>query len=147
MSKKLRLMFERDTREVAHPRGNPDKAPVDQTFNEDSKIHTMLDKFARGEIHPRQPFFADVSDFSDFQSLKIKTMHLEREFQKLPAQVRALAGNNPANLGSVLKDPKNTDFLREYGVFEQLQKNSEASPPTEEPSVPIKAPKAPTSKE
>lgn len=151
--KKLRLMYERDTRVVAHPKGG--KGPVDTTFNEDSKIHSMLEKFARGEIHPRQPFYADVSEFSDFRKAQERVLYLTAEFNKLPSQIRALAENDPANIGRVFSDPRNRSLLHEFGVFEPKAKNDVAplvgatTAPQEPTQIPkgSKTPKESTSSE
>lgn len=115
------LFADRETRVVHTFNGNPEKSRVDPTYAKDSQIHNMLLKFARGEISPRQPFYADVSHFSDFREMQDRVLTLRQEFDKLPSPVRNLCQNDPGNLLNVIQDPKNKDFLVEYGVFKQLK--------------------------
>lgn len=121
MSKiKIRKLFaDNDVRDVIAPSGDPSESLFDPTFIEDTKIDVMLRKFTRGEIHPREPIYADVSEFGDFRQLQERTIYLQNEFDKLPSAIRNLAKNDPANLQNVILDPKNKEFLTEHGFFEK----------------------------
>lgn len=120
-SDKAMVIFHgRRPRDVPTASGTPEKARVDPTYAKDSQIQNMLAKFARGEIHPRQPMYADVSEFGDFRQLQERTIYLRGEFDKLPSAVRALAQNDPSNLPAILTDPRNKEFLTEHGVFKQV---------------------------
>lgn len=116
----LRLYYQRGAeKDVATFAGDPSKARVDPSFAQDAQIQNMLKKFTRGEIHPRQPFYADVSDFGDFRQLQERTLYLQGEFDKLPASIRALAENDPGKLAGVISNPANKDFLTKEGFFKQ----------------------------
>lgn len=128
MKKKMLLFVGREPVDVFTAAGSPDKSRVDPTFAEDAQIQNMIKKFARGEIHPRQPVFADVSDFGDFRQLQERTLYLQREFDKLPASIRALAKNDPANLRDVITNPSYKDFLTREGFFQQVVTPSDNVP-------------------
>lgn len=117
---KRKLFADDDVRDVFTPCGSPEKARVDPTYAVDSQINNMLAKFARGEVHQREPIYADVSQFGDFREMQERVMMIRREFDKLPSAVRNLCGNDPTQLSRVANDPKNKDFLVEHGFFEQV---------------------------
>lgn len=118
--KKRKLFADDDVRNVYTPCGNPDNARVDPSYAQDSQIENMLAKFARGEVHPRQAFYGDVSDFGGFREMQERVMSIRADFDKLPAAVRALCLNDPANFQDVVANPANTEFLKQQGVFKQL---------------------------
>lgn len=147
MSKvKVRKLFaDREPVNVFTFNGNPDNARVDPTFAEDSQIENMLMKFARGEVHTRQPFYADVSDFSDYRTLNERVMRLQKEFAKLPSEVRALTGNDPTRLSEVVNNPQYKELLENVGFFEQVSQGrlggSEGTPSAGSGVQPQDAPK------
>ncbi|QKI28915.1 VP3 [Kummerowia striata gokushovirus] len=117
---KMLLFVGRDPVDVFTANGDPAKAKVDPSYAEDSQILNMLKKFARGEIHSRQPIYADVSEFGDFREMQERTMKLQAEFDKLPASIRALSQNDPGKFADVISDPRNKEFLVKEGFFKQL---------------------------
>lgn len=145
--KERKLFADRETRVVFTANGSIDKSRCDPTFAEDSQIKNMLIKFARGEVHQREPFYADVSEYGDFRAVQERVIHLRSEFDKLPSEVRNLCENDPSNLPSVISDPKNKEFLEKVGFFKQASEGrsggSEGTPDAGSGVQPQKGAQAP----
>lgn len=115
-----------------------------QEFKNDCDIHTLFDRFARGEI---QDISTDISKYydttqiTDFQTASNIVAQGRETLEKLPSQIRDALRNNPDNLKAFMADPKNYELLRKHGLANEVKPNKvEPLPKADPPPVGKKTP-------
>lgn len=109
------------------PYKEPRKVPADvgtrsRTKQADARttdVNVMVANYRRtGQIaiNPKEPRYGDFSAAVTLESAFQAVKDAEAEFMKLPAKVRALAGNNPVTLLEMLADEGATAALIEAGL-------------------------------
>jgi len=109
------------------PYKEPRKVPTDvgtrsRTKQADARttdVNIMVANYRRtGQIavNPREPRYGDFSEAVTLESAFQRVKDAEAEFQKLPAKVRALAGNNPVTFLLMLADEGATAALVKAGL-------------------------------
>jgi hypothetical protein len=76
-----------------------------------------LGQFVAGSV--RNTFYDDVSEIGDYQSTMERLQELKKEFDKIPSDIRKKFGNNPEDLATWVKDPKNEKQAVEWGLLEK----------------------------
>lgn len=85
-------------------------------------INVMMRKFGVTGMLPvvdRKPFFGDFTGVVDFQTALNAVREAEREFAKLPSEVRKAIDNDPGRVGEWLSDPANTQKAMDMGLIER----------------------------
>lgn len=134
-------MFYRQHARVIAPVG--DHSMTKQSSKNECDINLILKQYQKtgiiNHIQSHQPSFQDLPDQSDYQS----SLHLLREaqnaFAQLPSKVREHFDNNPALFLGAFNDPRQYDYLREYGLLKPLP----APAATPDPGLSTGAPEAP----
>lgn len=103
-----------------------------------SDINVILKKYEATGMLPerREGFFADVSSMPSYQEALAQVSRAREVFMKLPAEVRAAFGNDPAVMLDAWNAGEQGDLFERIGWLEKA--------PTEAPAVeaPSKAPEA-----
>lgn len=103
-------------------------------FVQDCDINAIMARYVRTGIldHATSliPAFADVSALGDYATLKGKLEIASNAFLELPAKLRDMVGNDPANFLSFVADPENSSVLAEYGLIDKVLDVGDDIPPT-----------------
>lgn len=67
-------------------------------------------------IRSRTPIFGDFTLVKDFHSTQEAIVQFNREFMRLPANLREKFGNNSENLANFLSDPENHEEAVKLGL-------------------------------
>lgn len=110
---------------------------ADQSFAAECDINTIMARYAKTgyltdptKRPTRQPFFEDVSMApEDYLEAQTVLRDAQRAFYDLPAKVREMFENNPAELLDWLQDEKNHEEARKLGLM-----NPRAEPVGEPPA-------------
>lgn len=123
-----------------------DASLTKQEFKEDTDINVLIERFtATGRVTPSavQPVYMDATiypdDFLDAMNIVAET---NEAFADLPADLRALLGNDPRNYLSALQTQEGRDLIASKGV--ELPEGLSATPlaPAPVPTPPA-SPNAP----
>lgn len=94
---------------------------VRSEFQDECDINRIMDRYiSTGVIEHVSnaiPVFSDVSELGDYTTLRLKLNLASNAFMELPAKLRDMMSNDPANFEPFLADPSNRDLLVSYGVF------------------------------
>lgn len=110
-----------------------------QSFKEDADINTIVRRFGlTGKLpdNVRMPEYADYNDVFDFQTAMNTMMEAEREFMKLPSDIRRRFENDPQQLLEFVSNDANYDEAVKIG----LVKAKAPPPPPPEPAPPAPGP-------
>lgn len=99
-----------------------------QSMKDECDINLILKRYqATGvisHVSSKQPIFADVSNFDTYDKCLAYINKAEDAFNALPSELRLKLDNNPQNLVSFIKDPKNYDDCIRLGIFNKPVKES-----------------------
>ena len=90
-----------------------------QSAEEESNINTIVRRFGlTGELpnNIRMPQSGDFTGIGDFHSAMNVVRSAQEEFLRVPAEVRARFGNDPARLISFIEDGANYDEALKLGL-------------------------------
>lgn len=98
----------------------PEETKTQQQFKEESDINTIVERFGlTGEVPSdfRVPLSGDFTEHAnDFHSALNLILESEREFMRLPAEVRNRFDNDPQKLLDFVEDAANIDEARALGI-------------------------------
>jgi len=134
---KLRGIYAYDTDAASLEAGlaNDEPSMTDQSFAEEADINTIVRRFGlTGELPTSvsMPSFADFERTYDYHSAMLEIRAAEREFMRLPADLRTRFDNDPGRLVTFLEDPGN----RAEAVSLGLVQAPPEPVPVPEPTVP-----------
>lgn len=107
--------------------------PVSQTrqeFGKEVNINTIMKKAIKYGLPPsdKEPFYADVSDLTDYSVYVQKINDVEDRFMELDSRIRARFDNDPNKLAKFLLDPSNIEEGRKLGLVKPEDKQSVPPP-------------------
>ena len=120
----LRTPYNYDTDAASNESGLACEEPslAQQHFKEECDINTILQKFNITGILPEAPLsprYGDFSGIGDYHSAMNRVLAAKKEFEALPAQIRARFQNDPAQLIEFLQDENNRPEAEELGLVEK----------------------------
>ena len=133
---KLRGVYSYDTDVASLESGlaNTEPSMTDESFANEVDINTIVRRFGlTGEL-PRDvamPSYADFERVYDYHSAMLEIRAAEREFMRLPAEVRSRFRNAPGELVTFLEDPSNRDEAVKLGLVQAAAPSD--SPPEVKP--------------
>jgi len=91
-----------------------------QANRNETDINLMVSRYKKTgqfqNLNPREPKYGDFSQAASLEEAFNLVQNANRSFMELPAQVRALAGNNPITLLEMLSDEGATQALKAAGL-------------------------------
>ena len=100
-----------------------------QSFKDECDVNQVMKRFNKTGVldhtNPRRPVYADVSNFTDYQTSVGIVLRAHESFENLPAEIRAKFENDPGKLLEFIDDPANAEEAIELGIIP----NPEASEP------------------
>lgn len=97
-----------------------DESKAIQSAEEESNINTIVRRFGISGELPNQVAMPQTGDFTnipDFHTAMNLVRKSQEEFLKVPAEVRARFGNDPAAFMNFLEDDANRDEARRLGLL------------------------------
>ncbi len=119
------------------------KALTTQDYKNTCDINLIVKQWLdTGEIKhlaKGQPMYGDFSEATDYQDAVTRVQNADDRFMELPAEVRALCGNDPAVFLDLVSDPDGLDQLIESGLPIERRpiEDDTPTPPPETPPAPI----------
>ena len=94
---------------------------TDQSFTSESDINNIVANYRKTSVIPQTinqalQYF-DTTQVPSFQDAQNVVSRAKSMFEQLPAEIRFLCNNNPANVENILKDPRNTEILTKHGFL------------------------------
>lgn len=100
------------------------KSLTEQSHQDRCNINSIMARARRtGQvpIYSKQATYGDFSSVGDYQECLNKMLEAERDFRKLPAEIRKEFDNDPAKLIEFMADENNLERAREIGLVEPVQ--------------------------
>lgn len=119
-----------------------EKTRTQQQFKEDADINEIVRRFGLTGKLPddiRMPEYADYNDVFDFQTAMNTMMNAEREFMKLPSDVRRHFDNDPQKLLEFVGNDANYDQAVKLGIVKAKAPPPPAPAPAPTPPAPAPA--------
>ena len=117
-------------RKIIVPESEP--SITDQSGASDSDINNIVARYKQTGVLPdikqTAQQFIDCTQIRDYQDSKNTIAKANSLFHQLPAELRALMQNNPANTHNFFTDPRNKEILESYGYLA-----TPIAPPTPDP--------------
>ncbi|AXL14563.1 internal scaffolding protein [Microviridae sp.] len=110
------------------------KSLTKQSDKDKCDVNLILKKFEKtGQLpsNGSQPIYGDFSNMPDYNKALNSIINAQDKFYNLPAEIRALFSNDPAQLIKFVDDPKNKDEAISLGLLPQQNLNSLNSTQTE----------------
>lgn len=84
----------------------------------DCDINTIIKRYNAGDRSSVREgaYFGDVSEIGDFAKALETVQKARSEFEKVPSEIRAVFGNDPAVMIEWLKNPANDEEAVKYGL-------------------------------
>lgn len=106
-----------------HPRqGGPSRTK--QSYQDQCDVNIIVKQFSGNGLFTHTaktiPRYADVSESGDLLQAYQAVEAAAEEFGDLPAEVRAVAENNPVRFLQMLEDPQQRAELMEAGLVDQV---------------------------
>lgn len=93
-----------------------------QADADSADINKIMARYVPGQeqlwFAARPGQYLDVSEVSDYHRAVLLVQETQERFAQLPANVRAVFENNPANLLDAIYDPSRVEELTKLGIFE-----------------------------
>jgi len=117
----LRTAYNYDTNAASNASGLVCEEPTraQQHHKDECDINVILERFGKTGQVPVSAISAQYGDFTgvnDYHTALNTLIAAESEFDALPAKLRAMFANEPANLIEFLNDEKNKDKAIELGL-------------------------------
>lgn len=109
-------------------------------------INNIIKRIQKGATPPQlggQPFYGDVSEFSDLGDAFMKIQEANELFMSYPAQLRERFDNDPVKLVEFLSDPSNLKEAVELGLALKRPDPEPEAPAAPAPVAPSAPPVAP----
>lgn len=91
-----------------------------QAFKDECDINLIIKRQQEGvpgtHFNAKEPKFGDFSEGTDLKSAIDGVQQAREDFAKLPASVRAAAGNKPEQMLAMMEDEKGQLMLQEAGL-------------------------------
>jgi phage internal scaffolding protein len=118
----LRTAYNYDTNAASNASGLVCEEPTraQQHHKDECDINLILERFGKTGQLPVSAISAQYGDFSgvhDYHTALNTLIAAESEFDALPAKLRAMFANEPANLIEFLNDENNRDKAIELGLL------------------------------
>jgi phage internal scaffolding protein len=100
----------------------PSASLTEQSHGPKCNINAIMARARRTQTVPvyhRQATFGDFTGVEDYQTALNKVIEAERDFMKLPAEIRKEFNNDPAKLIEFMSDDKNYKRAQEIGLIEK----------------------------
>lgn len=105
---------------------NEEPTMTQQQFQEQCDINHIMAKYEQGEsithINRQQGFYADVSEYTDYQVMLQKIQDADDAFNALGAPLRKYFDNDPAKMIDFLSKPENYEKAKDLGLIEPKKK-------------------------
>lgn len=107
-------------------------------WKDDVDVNKIMARYKKtGQIthlrNAQEGVYADLSELPDLLTAKLQIQHAEQTFLQIPASTRAIFNNDPLQLISYLKDPKNHEEAIHLGLME---KRDEPKPKPNDATLP-----------
>jgi phage internal scaffolding protein len=117
----LRTAYNYDTNAASNASGLVCEEPTraQQHHKDECDINVILERFGKTGQVPVSAISAQYGDFTgvnDYHTALNTLIAAEREFEALPAKLRTMFDNEPANLIEFLNDENNKDKAIELGL-------------------------------
>ena len=94
---------------------------TDQSGKQAADINTIMDQYRKTGMLPQQtvaiPKYQDNTGIQSLEEAFNVVNSAVEQFEQLPAEVRRLMDNDPAQLENFISDEKNADTLKKYGLI------------------------------
>lgn len=100
-----------------------DKSLAQQHMRDETDINIIVGRFLKTGVIPqglKLPSYADFADVTDFQSAQNVLVAADREFMKIPAQIRARFENDPQQFMMFVMDEKNQEEMIRLGLATRI---------------------------
>lgn len=114
-----------------------DKSLTQQHQKDESDINVIVKRFGiTGQLPQgvRAPTYMDFDDVIDFRTAMDAIRAAQASFDRMPAEVRARFGNDPAAFVDFCSEPGNLPEMRRLGLAEPAPAASEPAPATGVPA-------------
>lgn len=104
-----------------------------QHHKDECDINVILERFGKTGQMPVSAISANYGDFTgvnDYHTALNTLIAAESEFEALPAKLRAMFANEPANLIEFLNDDNNRDKAIELGLVKNISSMANNEPAT-----------------
>lgn len=111
--------YDVDAASVASGLSCPEKSLTQQSQKEDADINTIVRRFGvTGQLpqNLRLPQYGDFNGVENFQDALHAVAEAEREFLKIPAEIRSKFQNDPQAFLDFCGNPENLPELRKLGL-------------------------------
>ena len=119
---------------------------TDQSDKNMVDINSIMANYAKTGLLPafkeKVESYIDTTQIPSYIEAQAQIREAGELFEQLPAPVRKLMDNNPANLEKVISNPEYKDILLKYGVLEEskpVQVEDKSSPKQENQAKPDKS--------
>jgi len=105
------------------------KSLTRQEFANDTDINTIVKRAKLGQFvvqNRSQALYDDISQYGDYQTMYERKLEIDKEFVKIPSEIRKKFANNPNALAIWVKDPKNEQEAIKLGL--RLPKTPDTRP-------------------
>jgi len=120
----LRTPYNYDTNAASNESGVACEEPslAQQHYKDECDINNILRQFNITGLLPQAPLsprYGDFTGIKDYQSALNAVIAAEEGFMTLPAETRAMFGNDPEQLIAFLDNPDNKDQAIKLGLVDQ----------------------------
>jgi len=116
-------------------------------YKDQVNVNNIMKKFKKtGSIthlrNAKEGVYADLTQITDYAESLMQIKKADEAFLSIPSEIRNKFQNNPANLISYLKDPKNTEEAIKHGLLvkRENEQNQTQTKPNENASTPAQTP-------
>lgn len=128
------------------------KGKTQQQFAKEADINNIMMQYQRTGIlgNPltgsgRTPMFGDFSTGTDFTSVQNRIVEVQRQFMRLPSNIRSRFNNDPAMLLDFIADPANKDEAIKLGLIANDLPAGKVDPKVETAEKPVETAEKPVS--
>lgn len=118
----------------------PEASRTKQSFKDEADINKRMARYRKTgfltdplKVSNRQAFFADVCAAGDYMEQQNRVIEINKEFARLPSEIRNYFKNSPKELLSFLDDPENRQEAIDMGLLEGQK--TKPTPKAEKPSI------------
>lgn len=135
----LRTPYNYDTNQASDESGLEckDETRTKQSFKDEVNINTIVKRFGlTGQLpqNVRIPQYGDYTDILDYHTAMTVVVGAQREFAKLPANMRARFGHDPEEFVRFCLNEDNREELKKMGLIKATE--TPPAPPAAAPEPP-----------
>lgn len=140
---KEQFSYDRKANSRANVTTTPDdprtEARTEQHYKDDCDINVIIKRFGAGaKATPQDPGFYTIDRETDYQQSLNFIDEGKRAFLTVPAELRARFDNNPSRFIEYMRDEKNHEEARRFGILPKIKAEKpmkvEVVPPPEAPA-------------